>query len=154
MGQHGFLSVIEAEKGLPYPHLEQKCSATSYCQLQLHFVLYMMRWKTYAKPCQNSVCMKSSRMTFPGSWISATHLFKNKFISLNTLFNSAECNITKGKSILFPCLKVLLGHGNSGGLNVTIMYKPKKIKGSIYPSSFSHSKQRSLKCLSLKKKPF
>jgi hypothetical protein len=28
--------VMEALKGLPYPRLEQKCSAASYCQLQLH----------------------------------------------------------------------------------------------------------------------
>jgi hypothetical protein len=55
----------------------------------------------------------------PGSWISAIYLFKNKFQALNTLLNSAEYTITRERVFLFPCLKILLGNSNSGGLSVT-----------------------------------
>jgi hypothetical protein len=53
-------------------------------------------------------------MPLPGSWISAKYLFRNKFNVLNILF--IALNIPK---ILFPCPKILLGHGNSDTLNVT-----------------------------------
>jgi hypothetical protein len=58
-------------------------------------------------------------MPLPDSWISATYLFKNKFKALNTLLNSAEHTITRGRVFVFPCQQILLGH-ISGGLNVTI----------------------------------
>ncbi len=67
---------------------------------------------TNAKPCQNSRYggMESSQMPFPGSWIYAKYLFKNKFKALNTLLNSAEYTkvYNKEKSIFVS----LLGYSN------------------------------------------
>jgi hypothetical protein len=57
-------------------------------------------------------------MLLPGSSISATYLFKNKFKALNTLINSAEYTIKQEKVFLILCLKFLIGHINSGELNV------------------------------------
>ncbi len=74
-------------------------------------------------------------MLLPGSWISATYLFKNKFNSLDTLLNSAEYAKTKERVFLFPCQK-------AGVLNVTItsqvaVYtlaeRAKKFKFLLYP---------------------
>jgi hypothetical protein len=59
-------------------------------------------------------------MIFSGSWISATYLFINKFNALNKVINKAAYNINMERVFLFQCLKILLGHSNSGGLNVTI----------------------------------
>ncbi len=47
--------------------------------------------------------------------------FKDKFKASNTLLNNAENTKTKKKSILVPCLKILLGHSNSGVPEVTII---------------------------------
>jgi hypothetical protein len=73
-------------------------------------------------------------MPLSGSWISAKYLFKNKFKALNLLLNSAKYTITRERVFLFACLKVLLGHCDSGGLNVTIMSK-----AVVYASAEGHS---------------
>jgi hypothetical protein len=62
-------------------------------------------------------------MPLSGSWISAKYLFKNKFKALNILLNSVKDTITSERVFLFACLKILLGHSNSSGLNVTIISK-------------------------------
>jgi hypothetical protein len=56
--------------------------------------------------------MESSQNPLPGSWISATFLFMNKFKTSNTLLNSTEYTITRGRLFLYPCLKIFLGHSN------------------------------------------
>jgi hypothetical protein len=48
---------------------------------------------------------------------------KNKFKALNTLLNSAKYIIKRERVFLFLCLQILLGHSNSGRLNVTITSK-------------------------------
>ncbi len=62
-------------------------------------------------------------MSLPGSWISVTYLFKNKFTAFNKLQNSDEYTITRKRLFLFPCLKILLGHSSNSGLNVTITFQ-------------------------------
>jgi hypothetical protein len=72
--------------------------------------------------------IESRRMPLPDSWISATYLLKNKFKALITLLNISN----KGKSIF---VSILLGHSNSGGLNViTTLLFP------LYPSLSSVAK--------------
>jgi hypothetical protein len=56
--------------------------------------------------------MESSQTPLPETWISATHLYENKFKALNTLLNSAEYTKTRERVLFFPCLKILLGHNN------------------------------------------
>ena len=68
-------------------------------------------------------------MPLPGSRISATYLFKNKLKALNTLINSAEYTIKQETVFLILGLKVLLGHINSGALNVTITSKVVLLEG-------------------------
>jgi hypothetical protein len=45
-------------------------------------------------------------MPLPGSWISATYLFQNKFKDLNKLLKSAAYTITRESVFLFPYLKI------------------------------------------------
>jgi hypothetical protein len=85
---------------LPYPGFEQKCSAASYSKLQLSLFLHFVMLITNAKPNHG---MEISQMPLPGSWI-----YLEVFKTLNTLWNSAEYTITRGKVFLFPCLKILL----------------------------------------------
>jgi hypothetical protein len=74
--------------------------------------------------CVELCDMESSRMQMPGSWIFATYIFKNKLKASNSVTST-----TIRERIFFPCLKILLGHSKSGGLNVTntskiVVYAP------------------------------
>jgi hypothetical protein len=46
-------------------------------------------------------------MLLPGSWISATCLFKNKLKALNTLLNSAKYTKTREREVLLSSKKNL-----------------------------------------------
>ena len=61
-------------------------------------------------------------MPLPGSWISATYLLNNKFKASIYLKKRWIC-LDKKRLFYFPYIKILLGHGNSGGLSVTLTCK-------------------------------
>ncbi len=114
-----FCTVMEAYKDLliTMPRvwarmLSCKLLSTAAAFVPLHFVALITDAKTCQTFVKNLCGLESSQMPKPGSWIFAVCLFKTNFKALNTLSNSAEYTITRKRVILFPCLKILLGHSN------------------------------------------
>ncbi len=138
-----FIFEMEAQKGLPYPRLEQKYSAAGLCQLHQHWFFRCCdgnhQCQAMSEHCVELCGMESSRMTLPGNWISATYLFKIKFKALKALFNSSKYTISRERVMLFPCLKIWLVHNNSCGLNITITSKlwcTLQLRGQIHSFFF------------------
>ncbi len=105
--------------------LSQKCSAASYCQLQLH-LFFTFCDVNHQCPAVSELCVKplwygeQLKMPLPGSWTYATYLFKNKFKALNALLNSPEYTIKIGKE--YFCLHASKSclDTSIGGLYVSI----------------------------------
>ncbi len=120
-----FAIVMEPWQCLPYLWFEQKYSAASYCKLQTAFVIHMMRWQTIPELCVELGGMERSWMTFPGSWIFDTYLYKTKYKASIKLQKSVGYTMhNKESTFWFPWLQILLGHSNTGALRVvTIIEK-------------------------------
>ncbi len=111
MGEHGFYC-DGSLKALAEPTAWAEMLSCKLLSTAAVFVLYMMWWK--------SSMQSHARTLFRTLWYGVLNtiarqldffyifLFKNKCKALNTLFDSTEFPIKRGRVFLFLCLKICL----------------------------------------------